>query len=224
MNLVNVIIPAAGVGSRMNASVAKQYLRINSETVLDHTLGVFLDHPSVQQVLVGISERDELARESLYANHPKLKFFLGGDERADTVLAGLASLTSNDLVMVHDAARPLLSTALLDSLIATSIAENEGAILALPARDTLREFDHGRTHTLDRSAIWLAQTPQMFHRKFLLDALSSALDSGATITDEASAAELMDGRIHLIESSPINFKITTPSDLEVARAIFSQRD
>ena len=224
MNLVNVIIPAAGVGSRMNASVAKQYLRINSQTVLDHTLGVFLDHPAVQQVLVGISESDELARESLYARHPKLKFFLGGDERADTVLAGLASLSGNDLVLVHDAARPLLSTALLDSLIATSIAENEGAILALPARDTLREFDHGRTHTLDRSAIWLAQTPQMFHRKFLLDALSSALDSGVTITDEASAAELMDGRIHLIESSPINFKITTPGDLEVARAIFSQRD
>ena len=224
MNLVNVIIPAAGVGSRMNASVAKQYLRINSETVLDHTLGVFLDHPAVQQVLVGISDSDELARESLYANHPKLKFFLGGDERADTVLAGLASLTGNDLVMVHDAARPLLSTALLDCLITTSIAENEGAILALPARDTLREFDHGQTHTLDRSRIWLAQTPQMFHRKFLLDALSSALDSGATITDEASAAELMDGRIHLIESSPINFKITTPSDLEIARAIFSQRD
>ena len=224
MNLVNVIIPAAGVGSRMNASVAKQYLRINSETVLDHTLGVFLDHPAVQQVLVGISDSDELARESLYANHPKLKFFLGGDERADTVLAGLASLTGNDLVMVHDAARPLLSTALLDSLITTSIAENEGAILALPARDTLREFDHGQTHTLDRSRIWLAQTPQMFHRKFLLGALSSALDSGATITDEASAAELMDGRIHLIESSPINFKITTPSDLEIARAIFSQRD
>ncbi|WP_298634193.1 2-C-methyl-D-erythritol 4-phosphate cytidylyltransferase [uncultured Umboniibacter sp.] len=224
MNLVNVIIPAAGVGSRMNANVAKQYLRINSETVLDRTLGVFLDHPAVQQVLVGISDSDEFARESLYANHPKLKFFLGGEERADTVLAGLSSLTGNALVLVHDAARPLLSTALLDSLITTSIAENEGAILALPARDTLREFDHGRTQTLDRKKIWLAQTPQMFHRKFLLDALSSALDSGATITDEASAAELMGGRIHLIESSPINFKITTPSDLEIARAIFSQRD
>ena len=208
----------------MNASVAKQYLRINSQTVLDHTLSVFVDHPAVQQVLVGISDSDELARESLYANHPKLKFFLGGDERADTVLAGLSSLTGNELVLVHDAARPLLSSALLDALIETSIAENEGAILALPARDTLREFDHGRTHTLDRSRIWLAQTPQMFHREFLFDVLSSALESGATITDEASAVELMDGRIQLIESSPINFKITTPSDLEIARAIFSQRD
>ena len=223
MNLVNVIIPAAGIGTRMNASVAKQYLKISTKTVLDHTLSVFLDHPAVQQVLVGISDNDEFARESLYANHPKLNFFSGGDERADTVLAGLSSLTGNDLVLVHDAARPLLSSALLDSLIATSIAENEGAILAVPARDTLREFDRGRTHTLDRSRIWLAQTPQMFYREFLLEALNSALDSGATITDEASAVELMGGRIHLIESSPINFKITTPSDLEIARAIFSQR-
>lgn len=208
----------------MKASVAKQYLRINSQTILDHTLSIFLDHPAVQQVLVGISDHDEFARESLYANHPKLQFFLGGDERADTVLAGLSALKGNDLVLVHDAARPLLSSALLDSLIATPVAESEGAILALPARDTLREFAHGRTHTLDRSRIWLAQTPQMFRCKFLFNALNSAIDSGEVITDEASAAELMGGRIHLIESDPINFKITTPSDLEIARAIFSQRD
>jgi 2-C-methyl-D-erythritol 4-phosphate cytidylyltransferase len=223
MNLVNVIIPAAGVGSRMKASVAKQYLRINSTTILDHTLSIFLDHAAVQKVLVGISNQDEFARESSYADHPKLQFFLGGDERADTVLAGLSSLTSNPLVLVHDAARPLLSAELLDSLIATPVAENEGAILALPARDTLRECNQGRTRTLDRSRIWLAQTPQMFYRNFLFNALNSAINSGEMITDEASAVELMGGKIHLIESSPINFKITTPSDLEIARAIFSQR-
>ncbi|RMA78694.1 2-C-methyl-D-erythritol 4-phosphate cytidylyltransferase [Umboniibacter marinipuniceus] len=223
MNLVDVIIPAAGVGSRMNAEVAKQYLSINSVTVLDHTLNIFLEHPAIKRVLVGISAKDELARKSRYVNHPKLQFFVGGNERADTVLAGLASLSGDDLVMVHDAARPLLSSVLLDSLVATPLAKNEGAILALPARDTVRKLEAGRTQTIDRSQIWLAQTPQMFHRGFLYNALSSAIDSGEAITDEASAAELMGGAIHMVESSPINFKITTPSDLVMARALFSQR-
>ena len=223
MSLVNVIIPAAGVGSRMQADQPKQYLPIEDKTILDHTLSVFLSNPHVDAVWVGISPDDQWVRQSIYIEHPKLNLYVGGAMRADTVLLGLQAVNAEGKVLVHDAARPLLSGDLLNRLLACSIAMDEGAILALPARDTVRQQVGDRTKTLDRSAIWLAQTPQLFFARALRQSLEQALVNGTEITDEASAFELSGGKISLIESTPENFKITTPSDLAMARAIMAKR-
>lgn len=218
-NKYSAIIPAAGIGSRMQADIPKQYLKIHGLTILEHTLHVFLEEPIIDQVVVVTHPDDRVFDTLSIAKHTKLHVVAGGEERADSVLAGVAfarTQLNSEWVLVHDAARPGLSTSALRRLI-SGTSDSSGGILATLSVDTVKQ-GAGKTidKTLDRSKIWLAQTPQLFPTNILLHALSDAKKNKLNVTDEASAVEMQGIEVKLIEGEKSNFKITTPDDLVLA--------
>ena len=225
-----VVIPAAGVGSRMQANKPKQYLQVHGKSVLEHTLAIFLEHPQIAGVVVAISASDEYWQD-LKLTHPKLYVCQGGRERADSVLNGLNYLreslqVAHDAwVLVHDAARPCLSRLDLDKLLASQAqAAEQGALLAMPVRDTMKRAQPDSQQvafTENRDGLWHALTPQMAKLALLQSALADALKQEAIITDEASALEWMGLNPLLIEGDARNIKITRPADLALA-AFFLQ--
>lgn len=215
-----VVIPAAGVGSRMGADRPKQYLSFAGKTLLEHTLDCFLDHPGLRGLVVSLAAHDTWWPQLTCARHPGIYRAGGGQERCDSVLNALLKLSelgagSRDWVLVHDAARPNLAASDLDRLLSELAHDDVGGLLAVPAKDTLkRASNDGRvSETLDRSVVWHAFTPQMFRLGPLQRALADALVAGATVTDEASAMEWAGFAPRLIEGRGDNIKITRPEDL-----------
>lgn len=223
MQLFDAVVPAAGVGRRMGSTVPKQYLELlPGKCILELTLEKLLNYPAIHQVIVALSADDKLFSTLSISKHPRLYTVTGGAERADSVLCGLKA-TQTKWVLVHDAARPLISTADLDALTQACLAEDCGGILALRSVDTLKLSTASLTiaRTVPREQIWRAQTPQCFKREQLLQALTQASAQGLKVTDEASALEVMGMPCQLVPGSALNFKITTPEDLLLAKAILS---
>lgn len=225
-----LVIPAAGVGARMQADRPKQYLELAGRTLLEHSLACFLDHPDLRGLVVVLAEDDPYWPNLACALDPRIHRATGGAERADSVLAGLMHLTelgaqAGDWVLVHDAARPNLARHDLDVLLESLADDPVGGLLAVPARDTLKRCDsHGRVReTIDRSVIWQAYTPQMFRLSMLQQALADALVAGAQITDESSAIEWAGFAPRLIEGRSDNLKITRPEDLDWLRQRWALR-
>lgn len=223
-----VIIPAAGIGQRMQANCPKQYLSLAGETILDRTIALFISHPLISGVLVGIGQEDAYWPHSKWCNHALVKTFVGGEERSDTVQKGLrylldmSDVNEHQPVLVHDAARPLLSQGALNRIM--DHKSEHGAILAMPAKDTVKLQLAEQPlvdATLDRSAIWLAQTPQKFPLLALLDSLERAQLEGVSVTDECSAMEFIGWHPDLVIGESSNIKITLPEDLLIAEALFS---
>lgn len=219
-----VVIPAAGVGSRMRADRPKQYLPLNGRCLIEHTLDCFLDQPGLSGLVVCLSPDDEWWPELACACDPRITRADGGRERADSVLNGLQALTAlgageQDWVLVHDAARPNLAQSDLQTLLATLQHDPVGGLLAVPVRDTLKQAgpDGRVSSTPDRSLFWQAYTPQMFRLGALRTALSDALAAGVAITDEASAMEWAGQAPRLVEGRADNIKVTRPEDLEFLR-------
>jgi 2-C-methyl-D-erythritol 4-phosphate cytidylyltransferase len=219
-----VVIPAAGIGSRMRADRPKQYLQLAGRTILEHSLNCFLDHPQLKGLVLSLAVDDPFWPTLACANDPRICRAAGGAERADSVLAGLLQLLelgaeADDWVLVHDAARPNLARSDLDGLLAELANDPVGGLLAVPARDTLKRAgaDGRVAETVDRSLIWQAFTPQMFRFAALHQALADALVAGVAITDEASALEWAGQAPKLVEGRADNLKITRPEDLEWLR-------
>ena len=219
-----VVIPAAGVGSRMRADRPKQYLQLAGKTILEHTLACFLDHPQLKGLVLCLAVDDPFWPALPAASDSRVQRADGGAERADSVLAGLLRLLElgarpGDWVLVHDAARPNLAVEDLDKLLLELADDPVGGLLAVPARDTLKRIgaDGRVAETVDRSVIWQAYTPQMFRFAALHQALADALVAGAAITDEASALEWSGQAPKLVEGRADNLKITRPEDLEWLR-------
>ena len=219
-----VVIPAAGIGSRMRADRPKQYLQLAGQTILEHTLHCFLDHPQLSGLVLSLAADDPFWPTLACANDPRIQRADGGAERADSVLAGLLRLLElgaqpEDWVLVHDAARPNLARSDLDLLLAELADDGVGGLLAVPARDTLKRVgaDGRVAETVDRSLIWQAYTPQMFRFAALHQALADALVAGVAVTDEASALEWAGQAPKLVEGRADNLKITRPEDLEWLR-------
>lgn len=224
-----LVIPAAGIGSRMASDRPKQYLQVAGKTILEHTLDIFLQHPQLHGAAVAIAEHDRYWLHLPVAQHPLVHQVVGGQERADSVLNALRALPSlgaqqHDWVLVHDAARPLLQRADLDKLLATLAHDTVGGLLAYPARDTLKLADTQQRsqQTLQREQIWHALTPQMFPLQLLSNALEQALAAGVTVTDEASAVEWAGFRPKLVAGRSDNLKITYPEDLQLLAAVHGQ--
>jgi 2-C-methyl-D-erythritol 4-phosphate cytidylyltransferase len=215
------------VGQRMQANCPKQYLSLAGKTILDRSIAVFITHPRIAGVLVGVSENDPYWPDSAWHDHGCVHSFVGGKERSDTVQKGLRYLLGTidgeeQEVLVHDAARPLLSQTALNRIINHHSAQ--GALLAMPAKDTikLQMSDLPLVDaTLDRNAIWLAQTPQKFPAHALLEALEKAQAQGISVTDECSAMEFIGWHPDLVVGESSNIKITLPEDLLIAEALFS---
>ena len=219
-----VVIPAAGIGSRMRADRPKQYLQLAGRTILEHSLNCFLDHPRLKGLVLSLAADDPFWPTLACVNDPRICRAVGGAERADSVLAGLLQLLElgaqpDDWVLVHDAARPNLARSDLDALLSELADDPVGGLLAVPTRDTLKRAGaDGRVQeTVDRSVIWQAYTPQMFRFAALHRALADALVAGVAITDEASALEWAGQAPKLVEGRADNLKITRPEDLEWLR-------
>ncbi|KRP95265.1 2-C-methyl-D-erythritol 4-phosphate cytidylyltransferase [Pseudomonas fluorescens] len=224
------VIPAAGVGARMAADRPKQYLQLGGRTILEHSLGCFLDHPRLKGLVVSLAIDDPYWPTLACATDPRIQRADGGSERSGSVLNALLQLNAlgasdDDWVLVHDAARPNLSRDDLDKLLAELADDPVGGLLAVPARDTLKRVDkHGRVvDTVDRSLIWQAYTPQMFRLGALHRALADSLVADAVITDEASAMEWSGQAPRLIEGRSDNIKVTRPEDLEWLKLRWANR-
>jgi len=216
------VVPAAGVGRRMNVPQPKQYLQLAGRTVIEYTLKVLLDCPRIDGLVVVVSPDDPWWVElKLETSKPVLRTD-GGEQRYHSVRRGLAALqgclADDDWVLVHDAARPCLRTTDLETLIDTLQQDPVGGLLAMPVRDTMKRADEsGRVAaTEDRRGLWHALTPQMFRFALLCQALDAALEQGVAVTDEASAVEAFGLRPRLVPGRADNIKITRPEDLALA--------
>lgn len=218
------IIPASGIGSRMGATLPKQYLTIQQRTILEHSLTPFLTHPAIEKIIVAVAENDTYYRKLALLSHTKISIVFGGETRAHSVLNGLNALPADEncWVLVHDAARPCLKRSDLDKLL--QIEDDNGAILAVPAIDTIKRTFDGNfiAHTEDRSTLWHALTPQFFPAQTLKQAIQTSLAQGLPITDEASAMELAGFHPRLIAGRSDNLKITRPEDLALAEFYLAQ--
>ncbi|MCX7096706.1 MAG: 2-C-methyl-D-erythritol 4-phosphate cytidylyltransferase [Methylococcales bacterium] len=221
------VVPAAGVGKRMNADRPKQYLELAGKTVIEHTLLRLLSAEVFAAIAVAISSEDPYWPELEVSSHHQVITAPGGKERADSVLSALSAIrdvaADEDWVLVHDAARPCLTAADIHLLINTLVNDEVGGILALSSHDTLKNVQ-GQTilGTLDRSHIWRALTPQMFRYGMLKNALESG-QGNLAITDEASALEIQGLQPKIVEGRPDNIKITRPEDLALAQFYMGQQ-
>lgn len=222
---VIAVVPAAGIGSRMQSECPKQYLSIGGKTLLEHALNSLLAHPAISRIIVAISPEDPYFSTLPIASDPRIMVVKGGKERADSVLAGLKAVSSARWVLVHDAARPCLHIDDLSRLLAIAATSTVGGILAAPVRDTMKRAEPGKqaiAHTVDREALWHALTPQLFPLELLRDCLVRALNEGATITDEASALEYCGFHPELVMGRSDNIKVTRPEDLALAAFYLTQ--
>ena len=214
------LIPAAGVGARMEAGSPKQYLTIAGKPMLRHALDAFLACPQIAHTYVVVSAGDGVI-DGVIPSHGVTVLRCGGATRMETILNGLQALhgvlEEHDQVLVHDAARPGLTPALVARLIEEVGNHPAGGLLALPVVDTVKRAGQSSLSaaTVPRDGLWLAQTPQMFSYALLRRALSEAPDPAA-ITDDASAVEALGLSPKLVEGHPRNLKVTLPRDIQTA--------
>ena len=223
----SAIIVAAGSGVRLGSGVPKAFVKIGGRTMLSYSLAAVGQVNSIGEVVIAVPEgfesaaRAEAAAAGLGA---AVKITPGGIERQDSVRIALGLTSSeSELVIVHDAARPLATPAIFEACIAAA-ARAGGAIAAIPVADTLKRVaDSDRTiaATVARSGLWQAQTPQAFRRDLLLAAHRRAVSEGIVATDDADLVERTGVRVEVVEGSTANIKITTPSDLAIVEAIIA---
>ena len=227
------IVPAAGRGERFAASsgsnLPKQYSQLLGRTVIEWTLRALLADERVHAIVVVLADGDpHWPAVAKKFNSSKLLTTLGGAHRQDTVMNGLELLESqaniDDWALVHDAARPCLSSTDLRSLIDSLESDARGAVLAVPVVDTVRRELAGEIETVDRNGLWRALTPQIFRFGQLRQALADASRAHVTVTDEAQALERMGVRAKLVAGSPFNIKVTRAEDLAVAAGILKMQD
>lgn len=221
------VIPAAGLGSRMNTDIPKQYLKINGISILDHTIERMLQIASLEKMVIVLDQLTYEQDSTMFAKTRRVDTCVGGASRAESVRNGLLHLASDAApgsgVMVHDAARPCVRVAEINRLISEVGDDLNGGLLAMPVVDTIKRADNDMrtTETIDRSTLWRAATPQLFPFAALFDALNKALEEGVEITDEASAMQYAGYSPKLVECSTDNIKVTTPTDLVLAEQYLS---
>ena len=222
------IVPAAGVGKRMNTNCPKQYLSLSeTQTIIEHTLMRLIDAQVFEKIIVAISVDDGYWNDLPISKHEKIIRAKGGKERADSVLNALIEIenqaTENDWVLVHDAARPCITLEDIEKLIFELKDDEIGGILALSSHDTLKDVDGVQIlSTHDRNRIWRALTPQMFRYGALRNALEINQGNDA-ITDEASALEIQGFSPKIVEGRSDNIKITRFEDLALAQFYLAQQ-
>lgn len=219
---LHALIPCAGSGSRAGTALPKQYQPVAGRPLVQHTLEAFAQVARLACTLLVVSPRDRF----LTGDATFLIADCGGSTRAATVFNGLKVLrergaADTDWVLVHDAARCLVTAALIDRLIDACLQDPVGGLLAQPLADTLKVAQDGRAAaTLPREGKWLAQTPQMFRLGILAQALEKA---GEAVTDEASAIEALGLQPLLVPGGAQNFKVTYPDDFALAEAVLRSR-
>ncbi len=221
------LVPAAGSGRRFGGEVPKQYLHAAGKPLIAHALDALLAHPGVEGAVVALAADDPHWPGWTSLHGKPVIACIGGGERADSVLAALCALpdgVGDDVLLVHDAARPNLRADDIGKLIDAATTCADGAILAAPVRDTLKRADAAARieATEPRDGLWRALTPQAFRRSLLRRALETARADGIVATDEAMAVERLGLHPALVEGREDNLKVTTPADLALAEFLLSR--
>ena len=233
---VFVILPAAGLGTRMAGLQPKQFLSLDGVPILIHSLRAFAAVKRVAAIYVAVRKIEIERVEAQIAEYgagydfgSRVHVVEGGDNRQESVANALAAIpaTDEDIVLVHDAVRPLINTATIDRTI-DAVVEHGAAIVGLPAVDTIKQVErtaHGAlvTATIPREFVVLAQTPQGFRFGLLRTAFAEASEDGFVGTDEASVVERAGHSVAVVPGSAVNLKITQPGDLELAEFYLKQR-
>ncbi len=223
------VMPAAGSGKRFGEAIPKQYLRLIDKPVIQHSIDALLAIPGLSGLTVALSADDCRWQNLAAAADERVQTVTGGQERADSVLAALDSLSEvaadNDWVLVHDAARPCIDLVDVHRLLKSIKNHDVGGLLALPVADTLKRCDvhNNILASVDRSKLWSAQTPQIFRFGLLRECLAAALQSGSVVTDESMAAEIAGYQPLVVAGSPDNIKITLPAHLRLAEFLLRGR-
>lgn len=236
---VFVIIPAAGLGTRMSAihagakSKTKQFFELQGTPILVHTLRKFAECDPVSEIVVALRANEQAGFERLIDREgfrKPVRVVEGGEHRQDSVAHALASLNAgaDDIVLVHDAVRPFVDPETIVGVI-EAVKKYDAAIAGVPAIDTVKQVDRTADGavviaTVPRERMVLAQTPQGFRFELLKKAFDEAAGDGFLGTDEASLIERAGGTVHVVMGSARNIKITTPADLELAEFYLSQED
>lgn len=232
----HALLPTAGTGSRLGGELPKQFQGLAGRPMLSYAIDAFIKTPEIASIWVGVSAgfiENPILNTLSRSEKPLHCLATGGPTRQETVRNTLAAMLKagipeTDWVLVHDAARPGISSALIQKLISVVQQAGEGGLLAMPLADTLKMADSTSAiagnptrseKTISRDHLWQAQTPQMFGLKALHDAIEGGIRLEADITDEASAMEIAGIKPLLVEGDTRNFKVTHPADWELMQAI-----
>lgn len=216
---VAAVIPAAGIGSRMGLEKPKQYLKIGQQTILEHSVSAMANDPRVAAIYIAVAAEDPYINAIEFRCTCPVYLVIGGATRAESVLNGVKRAQTDGFqwVAVHDAARPCLTQAELTAVIDAGLFYSEGAILALPLADTLKRAKAERVaESVNREALWRAQTPQVFRTEKLVAAIEELGVTHVALTDESSAMELAGQQPRLVRGRQTNLKITEPGDERLA--------
>ncbi len=222
---VIALIPAAGTGKRMATSTHKAFLSWKGKPILEWTLDAFQKCPVVDEIVIMLHQDDMRKASRLMTKYLKVTACLaGGKERQESVLIGLRHIAMENpksITLIHDAARPFITTELIKKLI-QHVKPGLGAVPGVRESNTLKKVKNGKiTTTVDRKDVWEVQTPQCFFTEDILKA--SEKNTGKNLTDDAQAMELSGERVVMVESTPFNFKITYPADLELFKLMAGRK-
>jgi 2-C-methyl-D-erythritol 4-phosphate cytidylyltransferase len=213
--LAVALVVAAGRGERLGKPVPKAFALLAGRPMVEWSVGTLQQVPAVTEIVVALPPG--VAAPDGTIGVP------GGSERSHSVRAALAAASGDEVVVVHDAARPLVTVELVQACLA-ALGDAEAAIAAAPVTDTIKECADGRVvRTLDRSRLWAVQTPQVFRRAALQRALDQDHDAIGAATDDASLVEAMGGTVHVVPAPRENLKVTTELDLRVAEMLLRER-
>jgi 2-C-methyl-D-erythritol 4-phosphate cytidylyltransferase len=226
---VTAIIAAAGEGQRMGGSVPKPYVSLAGRPIVLRTLDRCLAAASIKEVILVVAASELRRCEMLLTNDPALKgrpwrCQSGGATRQESVKRGLEALDSTtEIVLIHDAARPLVSPDLIDRCVQLT-AEKGAVVLGVPVRDTIKVVskDHWIQSTPDRNSLWEIQTPQVFHRELIMEAHRTAAQAKIQATDDAMLVERIGKPVFVLAGNRSNLKITTAEDIAIAEALIER--
>jgi 2-C-methyl-D-erythritol 4-phosphate cytidylyltransferase len=216
------IIVAGGSGTRMGGNLPKQFMLLKDKPVLYYTLKVFLEsYPDMQIILVLPVDYTDMGQEIIdaYFDKDRIRITAGGETRFQSVKNGLALITDESIIFVHDGVRCLLSSDLIHHCYKMALLTGS-AIPAIPCKDSVRLLKEDGSDAIDRTKIMLIQTPQTFHSKILLPAFQ--IDYKDKFTDEATVVEAYGLKVTLVEGEETNIKITKPLDLLMAEKILDE--
>ncbi|WWO98014.1 MAG: 2-C-methyl-D-erythritol 4-phosphate cytidylyltransferase [Candidatus Dasytiphilus stammeri] len=221
------VVPAAGIGRRMQSQFPKQYLTIGTKTILEHAISTLIEQPLIKRIVIVLNSKD-CWFNLLPIDNTRITTITGRQSRAASVMAGLQAVSHESWVIIHDAVRPCLHPEDLHRLLSVITVSPVGGILATPVRDTIKRSKAAGnpivvSHTIERQNLWHALTPQLFPISLLLTCMQRAIKQGIMLTDEASALEYEGYHPAIIFGRHDNIKVTYPEDLALASFYLLQR-
>lgn len=222
---ITAILPAAGIGKRMNSALPKQYFMINGKTILEYSIDALLFQSCICHCIIVISAHDRWFNQLSISYDPRISVVIGGNTRAHSVMAGLQHVKNSMWVIVHDAVRPCLHHDDLLRLFEITKFSQVGGILAVPVCDTIKRSHSDNNcirYTINRNNLWYALTPQLFNYNLLKFCLDKALKNKIDITDESSAIEYCGYTSVLVHGRTDNIKITYKDDIKLVSIYLSK--